>query len=119
MANKFKKKILIASSSEIYGKSERVPFAEDDDIVLGSTIYSRWSYACSKAIDEFLGLAFHQQYGLPVVIARFFNTSAPPNRPVWYGRAAICPAPANKPITIYGNGKQSRCFFLSRMFSMR
>ncbi|MHC4531624.1 MAG: SDR family NAD(P)-dependent oxidoreductase, partial [Planctomycetota bacterium] len=72
--NKFNKKVLIASSSEIYGKSEAIPFCEDDDIVLGSTTFSRWSYACSKAIDEFLGLAFYQQYGLNVVIARFFNT---------------------------------------------
>lgn len=112
MANKFKKKILIASSSEIYGKSERVPFAEDDDIVLGSTIYSRWSYACSKAIDEFLGLAFHQQYGLPVVIARFFNTIGP-RQTGQYGMVVprfVHAAITNKPITIYGNGKQARCF---------
>jgi UDP-glucose 4-epimerase len=112
MANKFKKKILIASSSEIYGKSERVPFAEDDDIVLGSTIYSRWSYACSKAIDEFLGLAFHQEYGLPVIIARFFNTIGP-RQTGQYGMVVprfVQAALANKPITIYGNGKQSRCF---------
>ena len=73
IANKFGRKILIASSSEVYGKSEAVPFHEDDDIVLGSTCLSRWSYACSKAVDEFLGLAFHQQYGLDVVIGRFFN----------------------------------------------
>ncbi|MHC4705320.1 MAG: NAD-dependent epimerase/dehydratase family protein, partial [Planctomycetota bacterium] len=72
IANKFGKKILIASTSEVYGKNEAVPFGEDDDIVLGSTSMPRWSYACSKAIDEFLGLAFHQQYGLGVVIARFF-----------------------------------------------
>ena len=112
MANKFKKKILIASSSEIYGKSERVPFAEDDDIVLGSTIYSRWSYACSKAIDEFLGLAFHQQYGLSVVIARFFNTIGP-RQTGQYGMVVprfVQAAITNKPITIYGNGKQARCF---------
>jgi UDP-glucose 4-epimerase len=77
VANKFGKKILIASSSEVYGKNETVPFSEDDDIVLGSTSLSRWSYACSKAIDEFLGLAFYQQYGLGVVIGRFFNTIGP------------------------------------------
>ncbi|MHC4424234.1 MAG: SDR family NAD(P)-dependent oxidoreductase, partial [Planctomycetota bacterium] len=76
-ANKFGRKILIASSSEVYGKNETVPFREDDDIVLGSTRFSRWSYACSKAIDEFLGLAFYQQYGLNVVIGRFFNTIGP------------------------------------------
>jgi len=67
-ANKFGKKVLIASSSEVYGKNESVPFREDDDIVLGSTSLSRWAYACSKAIDEFLGFAFYQQYDLPVVI---------------------------------------------------
>ena len=112
MANKFKKKILIASSSEIYGKSEQVPFAEDDDLVLGSTIYSRWSYACSKAIDEFLGLAFYQQYGLPVIITRFFNTIGP-RQTGQYGMVVprfVQAALVNKPITIYGSGKQSRCF---------
>jgi UDP-glucose 4-epimerase len=112
LANKFKKKILIASSSEVYGKSEQVPFAEDDDIVLGSTIYSRWSYACSKAIDEFLGLAFYQQYGLPVVITRFFNTIGP-RQTGQYGMVVprfVQAALKNEPITIYGNGKQSRCF---------
>jgi len=112
MANKFKKKILIASSSEIYGKSEQVPFAEDDDLVLGSTIYSRWSYACSKAIDEFLGLAFYQQYGLPVIITRFFNTIGP-RHTGQYGMVVprfVQAALVNKPITIYGSGKQSRCF---------
>jgi UDP-glucose 4-epimerase len=112
IANKFGKKILIASSSEIYGKSEAVPFAEDDDIVLGSTIYSRWSYACSKAIDEFLGLAFYQQYGLPVVIARFFNTIGP-RQTGQYGMVVprfVQAALKNEPITIYGTGRQSRCF---------
>jgi len=76
-ANKFGAKVLIASSSEVYGKSEAVPFAEDDDLVLGSTSMSRWAYACSKAVDEFLGQAFCRQYGLKVVIARFFNTIGP------------------------------------------
>ncbi|MHC4647758.1 MAG: SDR family NAD(P)-dependent oxidoreductase, partial [Planctomycetota bacterium] len=76
-ANKFGRKVLIASSSEVYGKNENVPFREDDDIVLGSTSFSRWSYACGKAIDEFLGLAFFQEYGLGVVIGRFFNTIGP------------------------------------------
>jgi UDP-glucose 4-epimerase len=112
IANRFGKKILIASSSEIYGKSEAVPFAEDDDIVLGSTIYSRWSYACSKAIDEFLGLAFYQQYGLPVVIARFFNTIGP-RQTGQYGMVVprfVQAALKNEPITIYGTGRQSRCF---------
>ena len=110
--NKFNKKVLIASSSEIYGKSEAIPFCEDDDIVLGSTTLSRWSYACSKAIDEFLGLAFYQQYGLNVVIARFFNTIGP-RQTGEYGMVVprfVQRALKNEPVLIYGTGKQSRCF---------
>ena len=112
VANKFRKKILLASTSEVYGKSEAVPFREDDDTVLGSTRFSRWSYACSKAIDEFLGLAYHQQYGLPVVIARFFNTVGP-RQTGQYGMVVprfVERALRNDPIVIYGSGKQSRCF---------
>ena len=112
IANKFGKKILIASSSEVYGKSEAVPFCEDDDIVLGCTSMSRWSYACSKAIDEFLGLAFYQQYGLDVVIGRFFNTVGP-RQTGQYGMVVprfVQSALSNKPLTIYGTGKQTRCF---------
>jgi len=110
--NKFGKKILIASSSEVYGKSEAVPFCEDDDIVLGSTIFSRWSYACSKAIDEFLGLAFYQQYGLGVVIARFFNTIGP-RQTGQYGMVVprfVQRALRNEPVLVYGTGEQRRCF---------
>lgn len=112
VANKFRKKILLASSSEVYGKSEKVPFREDDDTVLGSTRFSRWSYACSKAIDEFLGLAYHQQYGLPVVVARFFNTVGP-RQTGQYGMVIprfVERALNNDPLLIYGTGKQSRCF---------
>jgi len=112
IANKFGKKILIASSSEVYGKSEAVPFREDDDIVLGSTSLSRWSYACSKAIDEFLGLAFYQQYGLDVVIGRFFNTIGP-RQTGRYGMVVprfVQMALRNEPVLIYGTGKQTRCF---------
>lgn len=112
VANKFRKKILLASTSEVYGKSEKVPFREDDDTVLGSTRFSRWSYACSKAIDEFLGLAYHQQYGLPVVIARFFNTVGP-RQTGQYGMVVprfVEWALKNEPIAIYGTGKQTRCF---------
>jgi len=76
-ANKFRRKILLASTSEVYGKSTAVPFHEDDDTVSGSTRFSRWAYACSKAIDEFLGLAYYEQYGLPVVVTRLFNTVGP------------------------------------------
>ncbi len=111
-AGKSGKKILIASSSEVYGKSEAVPFREDDDIVLGSTRLSRWAYACSKAIDEFLGLAFHQQYGLDVVIGRFFNTIGPRQTGL-YGMVVprfIQSALKNEPILIYGTGRQTRCF---------
>ena len=112
IANKFGKKILIASSSEVYGKSEDVPFCEEDDILLGSTSMPRWAYACSKAIDEFLGLAFHQQYGLGVVIARFFNTIGP-RQTGQYGMVVprfVQMALEKKPLTIYGTGKQTRCF---------
>ena len=111
-ANKFKRPIFIASSSEVYGKSESVPFCEDDDIVLGSTSMPRWAYACSKAVDEFLGFAFHQQYGLDVVIGRFFNTIGP-RQTGRYGMVVprfIESALKNEPIRIYGTGKQSRCF---------
>jgi len=111
-ANKFGKKILIASSSEVYGKNEAVPFSEDDDIVLGSTRMSRWSYACSKAIDEFLGLAFYQQYGLGVVIGRFFNTIGP-RQTGQYGMVVprfIQRALRGEPLSIYGTGRQKRCF---------
>ncbi|MEE9370703.1 MAG: GDP-mannose 4,6-dehydratase [Sedimentisphaerales bacterium] len=111
-ANKYGRKILIASSSEVYGKNEAVPFCEDDDIVLGSTTLSRWSYACSKAIDEFLGLAFYQQYGLGVVIGRFFNTIGP-RQTGQYGMVVprfVQSALRDEPVSIYGTGQQSRCF---------
>ena len=112
IANKFRKPVLIASTSEVYGKSEKVPFREDDDTVLGATRFSRWSYACSKAIDEFLGLAYHQQFDLPVVVARFFNTVGP-RQTGRYGMVIprfVESALRNEPIVIYGTGKQSRCF---------
>lgn len=111
-ANKSGAKVLIASSSEVYGKSDAVPFREDDDIVLGSTRFSRWSYACSKAIDEFLGLAYHEQFGLGVVIARLFNTIGP-RQTGQYGMVVprfVRQALNNEPIPIYGTGRQSRCF---------
>ncbi len=112
IANKFRKKILIASSSEVYGKSEAVPFREDDDTVLGSTRFSRWAYACSKAIDEFLGLAYYEQYGLPVVVTRFFNTVGP-RQTGQYGMVIprfVERALKNEPVLIYGTGRQARCF---------
>lgn len=103
---------LMASTSEVYGKSAKTPFAEDDDVVYGPTVYSRWSYACSKAIDEYLALAYHAQHALPVTIVRFFNTVGP--RQVGrYGmvlprfvRAAL----RGDPLEVHGDGSQSRCF---------
>ncbi len=112
IANKFRRKVLIASTSEVYGKSEKVPFEEDDDTVLGSTKYSRWAYACSKAIDEFLALAYHQKNGLPAVVVRLFNTVGP-RQTGQYGMVIprfVERALRNEPIQIYGTGKQSRCF---------
>ncbi len=111
-ANRFGVKTLIASSSEVYGKSEAVPFSEESDLVFGSTSMSRWAYACSKAIDEFLGQAFYQQFGLGVVIARFFNTIGP-RQTGRYGMVVprfVTTALRNEPVRIYGSGKQSRCF---------
>jgi UDP-glucose 4-epimerase len=112
IANKFRRPVMIASTSEVYGKSEKVPFREDDDTVLGATHFSRWSYACSKAIDEFLGLAYYTQYGLPVVVARFFNTVGP-RQTGQYGMVIprfVERALRGEPLQIYGTGKQARCF---------
>ncbi len=111
-ANHYGKKVLIASSSEVYGKSQSLPFEEDADLLLGSTTVSRWSYACSKAIDEFLGLAFYREYGLEVIITRFFNTIGS-GQIGQYGMVVprfITSALNNQPLTIYGSGKQTRCF---------
>lgn len=103
---------LLASTSEVYGKGVRTPFAEDDDVIYGPTIYSRWSYACSKAIDEYLALAYHREKHLPITIARFFNTVGP--RQVGdYGMVLprfVTAALAGETIEVYGDGKQSRCF---------
>jgi UDP-glucose 4-epimerase len=105
-------KVLIASTSEVYGKGSRPPFREGDDLTLGPTINSRWAYACSKAMDEWLGLAYWREHGLPVIIARFFNTVGP-RQTGRYGM--VLPnfaeqAIAGEPITVFGNGTQSRCF---------
>jgi len=111
-ANQFGKKVLITSTSEVYGKNEHVPFKEDDDTVLGSTRFSRWSYACSKAIDEFLALAYHRQYDLNVVIVRLFNTIGP-RQTGRYGMVVprfVDWALKDEPVLIYGSGKQSRSF---------
>jgi UDP-glucose 4-epimerase len=111
-AARYRCKILIASTSEVYGKGTRVPFREDDDIVLGPTSRSRWAYAASKMVDEFLGLAYYRKYDLPVVIARLFNTVGP-RQTGRYGMVVprfINQALAGEPITVYGDGSQSRCF---------
>ena len=112
LARRYRRKVLLASTSEVYGKSAALPFREDADRVMGPTIKSRWSYAESKAIDEFLGLAYHKQFGLPVVICRFFNTVGPRQTGA-YGMVIprlVQQALAGKPLTIYGDGQQSRCF---------
>ena len=112
VAARYGTKIFIASSSEVYGKSEDVPFAEDADMVLGPTTHSRWCYSCSKAVDEFLALAYHRQKGLPVVIGRFFNTVGP-RQTGQYGMVIprfVQQALAGEPITVYGDGEQARCF---------
>jgi UDP-glucose 4-epimerase len=111
-ANKKKKKVLIASTSEVYGLSEQVPFREDGNLVLGPTSKGRWSYACSKAIDEFLALAYWRERKLPTVIVRLFNTVGP-RQTGQYGMVVptfIKQALTGRPITIYGDGRQSRCF---------
>ena len=104
--------VLIASSSEVYGKSARVPFREDDDIVFGSTTHARWGYACAKALDELLALAFQNEHGVPVVICRFFNVVGP-RQSARYGM--VLPRFAEQsltgePLTVYGDGSQTRCF---------
>jgi len=112
LANKFGRKIFVASTSEVYGKSANVPFKEDDDTVFGSTRFSRWSYACSKMVDEFLALAYCEQYGLPAIVCRFFNTIGP-RQTGQYGMVVprfVRWALTNKPIEVYGTGLQSRCF---------
>jgi UDP-glucose 4-epimerase len=111
-ANRYGCKVMLASSSEVYGKGFKVPFNEEDDCVMGPTSHSRWSYATSKAIDEFLGLAYYHQFGLPVVVMRYFNTVGP-RQTGRYGMVLprfVRQALAGEPITIYGDGEQSRCF---------
>jgi len=111
-ANKKKKPVLIASTSEIYGKSPALPFKEDGDMQMGAADKGRWAYACSKAIDEFLALAYHRERKLPVTIVRLFNTVGP-RQTGRYGMVLpnfVKRALANEPIEVYGDGRQSRCF---------
>jgi UDP-glucose 4-epimerase len=112
LANKKKKLVVIASTSEIYGKSTDVPFREDADLVTGPTTKHRWAYACSKAIDEFLALAYWKERGLPVVIVRLFNTVGP-RQTGQYGMVIptfVRQALAGQPITVFGDGTQTRSF---------
>ena len=111
-ANKKKKKVVVASTSEVYGKNAEVPFREDADLVMGPTMKHRWAYACSKAIDEFLALAYYKERKLPVIIVRFFNTVGP-RQTGQYGMVLpsfVRQAMANQPITVFGDGTQSRSF---------
>ena len=107
-----KKPLLIASTSEVYGKSNKLPFTEDDDLVLGATSKSRWAYACSKALDEWLALAYAEEKGTAVIIARLFNTVGP-RQTGRYGMVLptfAAQAVRGEPITVFGSGEQSRCF---------
>jgi UDP-glucose 4-epimerase len=112
LASRKNKTVFLASTSEVYGKSTALPFSEEGDIVLGATCKGRWSYACAKAIDEFLALAYHRERKLPVVVGRHFNTVGP-RQSARYGMVLpqfIAQAVAGKPVTVYGNGRQQRCF---------
>ncbi len=112
LARRYRRTVLLASTSEVYGKSNDLPFREEADRVMGSTTKSRWSYAESKAMDEFLALAYHKQFHVPIVICRFFNTVGP-RQTGTYGM--VIPrlakqAVADLPLTVYGDGQQTRCF---------
>ena len=112
MANKFRKKIFIASTSEVYGRNSKVPLHEDDQRIYGSTVLARWSYAATKAMDEFLALAYYRTKQLPVIIARLFNTVGP-RQTGRYGMVIprfVGQALRNDPITVYGDGSQTRTF---------
>jgi UDP-glucose 4-epimerase len=111
-AVKKQRPVLVASTSEVYGKGAKIPFAETDDLTLGPTTHSRWAYACSKALDEWLALAYWREKGLPVIVARFFNTVGP-KQTGRYGMVLpnfASQAIRGEPITVYGSGEQSRCF---------
>ena len=112
LARRYRRKVLLASTSEVYGKSNDLPFREDADRVMGATTKSRWSYAESKAMDEFLALAYHKQFHTPIVICRFFNTVGP-RQTGMYGMVIprlVKQAVADLPLTVYGDGQQTRCF---------
>jgi UDP-glucose 4-epimerase len=111
-ARRYRRKVMLASTSEVYGKSDKAPFTESDDSVLGPTIKNRWSYAATKAVDEFLALAYHKEVGLPVVVFRLFNTVGP-RQSGRYGMVIprfVRSALLGEPIRVFGDGKQTRCF---------
>lgn len=111
-ALRYRCRVLLASTSEVYGKGAKTPFREDDDVLLGPTSRSRWAYAASKMIDEFLGLAYHREYDLPVTVFRLFNTIGP-RQTGRYGMVVprfVGQALAGEPITVYGDGEQRRVF---------
>lgn len=111
-ARRYRCRTLIASTSEVYGKGIQIPFREDDDILMGPSSRSRWCYAASKLLDEFLGLAAHREHDLPVTIVRFFNTVGP-GQTGRYGMVVprfVRQALQGQPISVYGDGEQSRCF---------
>jgi UDP-glucose 4-epimerase len=112
VARRYRRKVFLASTSEVYGKNEKIPFHEDDDGVFGATTVTRWAYATSKALDEFLALAYHRSKSLPLVIGRFFNTVGP-RQSAQYGMVIprfVRQALAGQPLTVYGDGLQTRCF---------
>ncbi|MCW5970253.1 MAG: GDP-mannose 4,6-dehydratase [Blastocatellales bacterium] len=112
LAAKKRKRVLLTSTSEVYGKLERIPFREDDDLVMGATHKGRWSYACSKAIDEFLAIAYWKEKRVPTVIARLFNTVGP-RQTGRYGMVVpnfVRQAITGRDLTVFGDGRQSRCF---------
>jgi UDP-glucose 4-epimerase len=115
-AHRYRRKVLVASTSEVYGKNDRTPFREDDDRVLGSNKVSRWGYSTSKAVDEILAFGYHSERGLPTVVVRLFNTVGPRQTGA-YGMVLprlVNQALAGEPLTVYGDGHQSRCFYSLR-----
>lgn len=110
--SRFRKPVLITSTSEVYGKGSKIPFQEDDDVVTGATCKHRWAYACSKTLDEFLGLAHYRETRLPVAIVRLFNTVGP-RQTGQYGMVVpnfVKAALDDRPVTVHGDGTQARCF---------
>ena len=112
VCNRYRRPVLVTSTSEVYGKSARIPFREDDDVVMGATSKRRWAYACAKALDEFLALAYHAETSLPVYLVRLFNTVGP-RQTGQYGMVLpnfVRLALAGEPLVVHGDGQQSRCF---------